>query len=70
MNEIEQLLIQINEYKKKQHFSCDIYFNDLDETFVCKVHSFGNELKSFKHFRNKHLVDSLLDAYEYIRNNF
>ena len=63
----EEILKDINQFKKKFQFSLDIYYNDIDSTFVCKVHGYGDDLDENIHFRNKHLVDSLLDAYSFCK---
>ncbi|WP_435415341.1 hypothetical protein [Polaribacter aestuariivivens] len=70
MEQVEQILIAINKYKENQHFSLDIYYDDLGEDFVCKIHNFGQNLKNKIHFRNKKLIDSLIEAHQYCSNNF
>ena len=66
INDIECLLKSINEFKSNFHFSLDIYYNDMDDTFVAKVSNFGNQMNERKHFRNKKLGDSLLKSHDFI----
>lgn len=70
MEQVEKILISINKFKEKYqcHFSLDIYYNDVDNTFVCKLHEFSKKDVGIKHFRNKKLIDSLLDAYSFCKN--
>jgi len=45
----------------------DVYFNDLDNTFVVKLSLICFKQKhSDVHFRNSRLIDSMLDAYNYL----
>ena len=68
MDQIEDLLKETMKFKNKQHFSLDIYYDDLADTFVAKIHNYGKELSEKKHFRNSKLVDSLIEAYDYCNN--
>lgn len=68
--EVENLIKEINSHKEYFHFSMDIYYNDLDDTFVVKLHNIypmflGSD--SF-HFRQKKVIDSLLDAFNFIKS--
>ena len=37
MEEVENFFKRINELKVSNHFSLDIYYNDVDDTFVVKL---------------------------------
>ena len=72
------MLVAINKFKENCHFSYDIYFNDLDNTFVVKIKNWGEyktnvmglEVSMSKHFRNKKLIDSMIDSFAFIKNKF
>lgn len=67
MEDVEGLFKKINTIKAFGHFSMDVYFNDLDETFVVKLSLiFFKRAYPTVHFRNAKLVDSMLDAYNYL----
>ena len=70
MEQIEGLFKEINRLKEKGHFSLDLYYNDLDDTFVVKIQNLfdpeGHNIKP-QHFRNEHLIDSMLDAFNYLK---
>lgn len=70
MEEVETLIKQINTLKHFGHFSLDIYYNDIDDTFVVKIQNIITNKKQYptKHFRNKKLIDSLLDSYNYLKS--
>tara|TARA_R110000851_G_scaffold16456_1_gene53612 strand:- start:340 stop:558 length:219 start_codon:yes stop_codon:yes gene_type:complete len=70
MNEVENLFKKINEIKSHFHFSMDIYYNDLDNTFVVKLLliKYDFEKSGTKHFRNFKLIDSMLDAYIFLKS--
>ena len=64
---VEGLFRKISGLKQYGHFSLDIYYNDLDNTFVAKLSRIIFD-KSYSdiHFRNVELFDSMLDAYNYL----
>lgn len=69
MKEFEDILKKIMEFNHKIPFfmfSCDIYYNDLDNTFVAKLIFHTSDTSNSIHFRNKQVQDSLLDAYNYL----
>ena len=67
MEEMEVFFKKINLLKEYGHFSLDVYFNDIDDTFVVKLQSiiFDKEYP-IKHFRNAKLIDSMIGAYNYL----
>lgn len=67
--DIEGLLKEVSKFKEcGLHYCLDIYYNDLDETFVVKIHGYDTKLKGKRYFRNKQLIDSLLDAYVFLQD--
>ena len=66
-SDVEGLFRKISGLKQYGHFSLDIYYNDLDNTFVAKLSRIIFD-KSYSdiHFRNVELFDSMLDAYNYL----
>ena len=80
MEQIEDILKEIMKFKTKQQFSLDIYFNDLDNTFVVKIHNYNHKeiyndqgeyvklTSESTHFRNKNLIDSLIEAFGFCDN--
>lgn len=70
MKEIEGLFKEINKIKSYYHFSMDIYYNDLDNTFVVKLSLIKGDFSKngVKHFRQKNLINSMLDAYNFLKS--
>jgi len=66
---IDVLMKDINMFKKNGHFSLDLYYNDIDGLFVCKVHRFGPFLSKIKHFREKKSILALKKAFVFVKNN-
>ena len=69
MDIIENIFLEINKLRENFHFSCDVYFDNLSNEFVCKIsniHCDSARLPDI-HFRNVRLIDSMLDAYSYLK---
>lgn len=64
MIEVENLLIELNNIKESWN-SIDIYFNDVDKTFVVKLIDNLDE-KNTIHFREMRLLYSLLDCHKHL----
>lgn len=69
MNTVESIFKTINKMKEKLHFSMDLYYNDIDDTFVVKLQTIIGCGKQYPvvHFRNPGMVESLLEAYHHLR---
>ncbi len=68
MSHTEYALKKINDLKSVMHFSLDIYYNDIDDTFVVKISNIitNVDVDEYSHFREKRLCDSLRNAYKYL----
>lgn len=67
MEVLEGLFKKINKLKIYVHFSMDLYFNDLDGTFVVKLSNIISDKRYPNiHFRNHKIIDSMLDAYNHL----
>lgn len=71
---VEQYLLELNSYKEKTHHSCDIYYDDVQEQFVCKLSNYFTKVNKpdhpqpngLRYFREKKLETALKQAVTFI----